>query len=455
MRKLSIKMKITLWYTGLIVIIMALVLSIILASSDKILLLNIQDQLEESVKEGLRDIEYENGQLEIDNDFEYFDDGVTLLIYDKNGVLLEGNIPAGFDGNTPISKDSFQTINQNGQEWLLYDHPYKKWDEEIWIRGVYQLDQLSSAMNTILLVTLVAFPFLIIVAGLGGYYITKRAFRPVQQMIDTVSEINDGQDLSKRINLKGSNDEIHALSQTFDRMFDRLQSAFENEKQFTSDASHELRTPTSVIISQSEYALSQLDESKEVKESLEVILKQSKKMSSLISQLLLLARVDQKNMDHFVFERINISELTEMVAEELTYTAEQAGIDIRTELEDNLFIEADQTLLMRLLMNLITNAIAYGKPEGYVQIKLYQKDDRVIGEISDNGIGISPEHIHKIWDRFYRVDPSRTSTANGNTGLGLSIVKWIVDLHGGTINVSSKANKGSTFTFCLPMKRLK
>ncbi|OCA89914.1 MULTISPECIES: HAMP domain-containing histidine kinase [unclassified Bacillus (in: firmicutes)] len=451
MKKLSIKMKITLWYTGLIVIIMAMVLSIILASSDKILLLNIQDQLEESVKEGFRDIDYENGHLEVDNDFEYYDDGVTLLIYDKNGALLEGNVPSGFNGDIPMNKDGLQTIEQNGQEWLLYDHPYKKFNDEIWIRGVYQLNQLSSAMNTILLVTLIAFPFLIIVAATGGYSITKRAFRPVQKMIDTVSEINDGQDLSKRIDLKGSNDEIHALAQTFDRMFDRLQSSFENEKQFTSDASHELRTPTSVIISQSEYALSQIDDSKEVKESLEVILKQSQKMSSLISQLLLLARVDQQNMDHFLFERLNISELTEMVAEELTYMAYKADIEIITDLEDNLFIKADQTLIMRLLMNLITNAVAYGRPGGYVKIKLYQQGNHVIGEISDNGIGISAEHINKIWDRFYRVDPSRTSTANGNTGLGLSIVKWIVSLHGGTIDVSSELDKGSTFKFRLPI----
>ncbi len=446
-------MKITLWYTGLIVIIMAIVLSIILASSDKILLINIQNQLEESVKEGFRDIDYENGHLEVDNDFEYYDDGVTLLIYDNNGALLEGNVPSGFNEDTPINKDGLQTIEQNGQEWLVFDQPYKKFNDELWIRGVYQLDQLSSAMNTILLVTLIAFPFLIIVAAAGGYSITKRAFRPVQKMIDTVSEINDGQDLSKRINIKGSNDEIHALAQTFDRMFDRLQSSFENEKQFTSDASHELRTPTSVIISQSEYALSQIDNSKEVKESLEVILKQSQKMSSLISQLLLLARVDQQNMEHFQFEQLNISELTEMVAEELTHMAKKADIELSTELEDNLFVEADQTLIMRLLMNLITNAVAYGKPGGYVKINLHQQDQYVIGEVSDNGIGIRPEHLNKIWDRFYRVDPSRTSTTSGNTGLGLSIVKWIVDLHGGSIQVSSEVNKGSTFTFRIPMKR--
>ena len=445
-------MKVTLWYTGLIVIIMALVLSIILASSDKILLLNTQDQLEESVKESFRDIRYENGQLEIDDEFEYYDDGVTLLIYDEQGALLAGNVPAGFDESAPI-KEELHTVKQNGQEWLLYDHPYHKFDDELWIRGVFQLDQLSSAMNTILLVTLVAFPFLIIIAAAGGYYITKRAFRPVQRMIDTVSEINDGQDLSKRINLKGSNDEIHSLAQTFDNMFDRLQTSFENEKQFTSDASHELRTPTSVIISQSEYALSQLHHPQEMKESLEVILNQSKKMSSLISQLLLLARVDQKKMDHFLFERINISELTEMVAEELTYMAKERRIEIRTNIKDELFVEADQTLLMRLLMNLINNAIAYGRENGFVSIKLYEQDACVVGEISDNGIGIDQKHIHKIWDRFYRVDPSRTSTVNGNTGLGLAIVKWIIDLHGGTIQVASELNKGSTFTFRLPLKK--
>lgn len=455
MKRLSIKMRVTLWYTGLIVIIMALVLAFILTSSDKILLFNMQDQLEDTVKESIEDIEYKHGQLEIDNDFETLEDGVNILIYSKQGELLAGNIPTGFNKKASFKSDEIQTIKDGNKEWIVYDFLYNVGgDEQVWVRGLMTMNQLSSAMNAIILVTLISFPFLILIAAVGGYFITQRAFRPVQQMSDSASEIGDGKDLSKRINLQGSSkDEIYHLAQTFDQMFERLETSFESEKQFTSDASHELRTPTSVIISQCEYALSQRNNPKEMEESLEVILRQSRKMSALISQLLLLARVDQGKHNTFQFECINMSELTEIVVEELSLMAQEASIDITTNIEEYLFIKADQTLMTRLLMNLLTNAIAYGKANGIVNMQLFRDGTNIIGKVSDNGIGIGGQHITKIWDRFYRVDAARTSSNNGNTGLGLSMVKWIVELHGGAITVESELGEGSTFTFKLPIEK--
>lgn len=190
-----------------------------------------------------------------------------------------------------------------------------------------------------------------------------------------------------------------------------------------------------------------------MEESLEVILKQSRKMSALISQLLLLARADQGNHNTFQFECINMSELTEIVVEELSLMVQENSIEITTNIEEDLFIKADQTLMMRLLMNLLTNAIAYSKASGTVNMQLFRDETNIIGKVSDNGIGISEQHITKIWDRFYRVDAARTSSNIGNTGLGLSMVKWIVELHGGEITVESKLGEGSTFTFKLPIEK--
>ncbi|GAB6448881.1 HAMP domain-containing sensor histidine kinase [Bacillus luti] len=455
MKKLSIKMKVTLWYTGLVVIIMALVLAFILTSSDKVVLFNMKNQLKSTVKESIEDIKYKQGQLKIDDEFETLEDGVNLLIYSKQGELLAGNSPAGFNKKVSLKSDEIQTIKNGNKEWIVYDFLHNVGgDEQVWVRGIMTMNQLSSTMNTLIVVTLISFPLLILIAAVGGYFITQRAFRPVKQMSDSASEIGDGKDLSKRINLQGSSkDEIYHLAQTFDNMFERLEKSFESEKQFTSDASHELRTPTSVIISQCEYGLSQRNNPKEMEESLEVILRQSSKMSSLISQLLLLARVDQGKHDTFQFECINMSELTEIVVEELSLMVQEASIDITTNIEEDLFIKADQTLMMRLLMNLLTNAIAYGKENGSVNIQLYRDGTNIIGKVSDNGIGISEQHIMKIWERFYRVDAARTSSNNGNTGLGLSMVKWIVELHGGEITVESKLGEGSTFTFTLPIEK--
>jgi len=453
MKKISIKMKITLWYTGLVFIILALVFSFIWLSSDKILQFNMEHQIKKTVENNLEEIDFYQGRVELDDDFEFHDDGVTLLLYSAQGELLAGYSPNSFDNSLPFSSGEIQTIQSGDEEWLVYDLNYNRENEQsIWVRGIMPINRMSQAMNAILIMTLISFPFLILIAALGGFFITKRAFRPIQQIIESVSEIREGKDLSKRIHLKGPQDEVHALADTFDSMFDRLQSSFESEKQFTSDASHELRTPTSVIISQAEYALSQNKNQEELVESLQVILKQSRKMSSLISQLLLLARTDQKN-NRLHFERIHIGELAEMIAQELTPMAKAAEIEIKLDIESDLIIEADQTLMMRLLMNLITNAISYGRMGGFVKLHLYTDGEIVVGKVSDNGIGIQAHHLSKIWDRFYRVDPSRTSS-NGNTGLGLSMVKWIVEAHNGTISVESEYGKGSTFTFCLPkMKR--
>ncbi|SCB68941.1 sensor histidine kinase [Bacillus mycoides] len=455
MKRLSIKMKVTLWYTGLIVIIMALVLSFILTSSDKVVLFNMKNQLKSTVKESIEDIEYKHGQLKMDDDFETLEDGVNIFIYSKQGELLAGHSPTGFNKKVSLKSDEIQTIKDGNKEWIVYDFLHNVGgDEQVWVRGIMTMNQLSSTMNTLIVVTLISFPLLILIAAVGGYFITQRAFRPVQQMSDSASEIGDGKDLSKRINLQGSSkDEMYHLAQTFDKMFERLETSFESEKQFTSDASHELRTPTSVIISQCEYALSQRNNPKEMEESLEVILRQSRKMSALISQLLLLARVDQEKHNTFQFECINMSELTEIVVEELSLMVQEASINITTNIEEDLFIKADQTLMMRLLMNLLTNAIAYSKANGTVNMQLFRDETNIIGKVSDNGIGISEQHIAKIWDRFYRVDAARTSSNNGNTGLGLSMVKWIIELHGGEITVESKLGEGSTFTFKLPIEK--
>ncbi|MFB6644475.1 sensor histidine kinase [Bacillus toyonensis] len=455
MKKLSIKMRVTLWYTGLVVIIMALVLAFILTSSDKVLLFNMKNQLKSTVKDSIEDIKYKHGKLKIDDEFETLEDGVNILIYSKQGELLAGHNPAGFNKKGLLKSDEIQIIKNGNKEWIVYDFLYHAGgDEQVWVRGIMTMNQLSSTMSTIILVTLITFPLLILIAAVGGYFITQRAFRPVKQMSDSASEIGDGKDLSKRINLQGSSkDEMYHLAQTFDKMFERLETSFESEKQFTSDASHELRTPTSVIISQCEYALSQKHNPKEMEESLEVILRQSRKMSSLISQLLLLARVDQGKHDTFQFECINMSELAEIVVEELSLMVQEASIDITTNIEEDLFMKADQTLMMRLLMNLLTNAIAYGKENGSVNVQLCRDGTNIIGKVSDNGIGISEQHITKIWERFYRVDAARKSSNIGNTGLGLSMVKWIVELHRGEITVESKLGEGSTFTFKLPIEK--
>lgn len=450
MKRLSIKMRVTLWYTGLVVLIVAFVMAFILASSDQLLLFRAEGDLKNSVTDFAEDLDWENGKIVLEDEGDFFEDGINFIIYNTAGNRIDGQEPAGFP-KTKFAAQQVQRIEQGNHEWLVYDFQLVTGgNEPVWVRGVFSLGTIASATNSILIVSLVLFPFLIAVAGIVGYYITKRAFRPIEKMMDSVSHINDGNDLTQRIDLPDTHDEIAELAKTFNGMFDRLQNSFESEKQFTSDASHELRTPTSVIISQAEYGLSQKEHPAEMKESLEVILKQGQKMSALVSQLLMMARNDRlKNQLHL--ERINISELAEIIIEELNETAKEAHIQLNEEIEPDIYMAADQTLLTRMLVNLITNAITYGKSGGWVRVKLSKEGNNLVGVVSDNGIGIAEEHLSKIWERFYRVDPTRTATASQNLGLGLSMVKSIIHLHHGTIKANSELGKGSEFIFTIPL----
>ena len=242
---------------------------------------------------------------------------------------------------------------------------------------------------------------------------------------DEVENISNGKDLSKRLSLPKAKDELYELSEKFNGMFERLELSFEKERQFTSDVSHELRTPVAVINSQCEYLLENDNLSAEDKEEIAVILRQAKRMSKLTSEMLMIARNEQD--EQHLMEKLDFGLLSELVIEELQTKAQEKNIEITLQKQDDLFMNGDQTLILRMMMNLITNAINYGKTNGHIHVILKVENDQIVGEVKDDGIGISEEHLDKIWERFYRIDKSR-SRENGGTGLGLSMVRWIVNL---------------------------
>lgn len=295
---------------------------------------------------------------------------------------------------------------------------------------------------------LILLPFFVLLVALGGYSITRRTLGPLQDVTDTAQRISQGSDLTQRIRMGPGEDEVHRLAHTFDRMMDKLQSAFESEKQFTSDVSHELRTPVSVILSQCEFALSEDAEEAERRSALQVVAAQARKMSTLIAQLLTLARTDSGRQSLHM-EPLNLSELAEIICEEQADAAAARNIALHAEIAPNVLLRADETMMMRLFMNLVQNAISYGREGGNIWVTLRDAEGAVEGCVRDDGIGIAAEHLSKIWNRFYQVDPSRTASRSG-AGLGLPMVRWIVEAHGGTISVDSAPGKGSAFAFTFP-----
>ncbi|MCD8361237.1 MAG: HAMP domain-containing histidine kinase [Acidaminococcaceae bacterium] len=453
MKKLSVKMKITLWYTGLIVIILGAIFAAVLLATDKVLLLGVQNKLEEEVYDFAEELKIDNaGRLRLEK-LDFLKDGVRLAVYHENGQMITGLVASGLPA-TPFADELLQKAGNGQQNWFVYNFYFKPRHAKnfYWVRGTVPLSSVYAERDKILWQCALFFPLLILLAALGGYWITKKAFRPVTRITEAAAQISSGSDLSKRIELEGADDEIDTLAKTFDGMFARLEAAFEAERQFTDDASHELRTPTSVIIAQAECGLQQPD-SESKQQALQGVLQQARKMSKLVNQLLQLARADrhQASLD---LEEFDLSELTEIVAEEAKGLAAAKAITLTAEIEPSVMVQADQTLLMRIWLNLLTNAVKYGRQQGQIWLTLTSDGQNAIGTIRDDGIGISADELPKIWKRFYRVNTARSSGADSGTGLGLAMVKWMVESHGGTVTATSELGIGSSFSFTIPLRPL-
>ena len=443
----SIKLKIGLWYMGIMILLVFSSLAIVFYISENIIHSSVRTYLKDVVIHRLDYLTIKNGEIIIDSNFDTMIQNVEIAIYDKDFKFLYGNSPNGFEMDNRKSKDDkIMIIRSNNQKWYVYNKKIELGNYgKVWIRGVMPNIGQSSAIETVIQISFVILPFFLILSAIGGYIITKNAFTPIEKIRRIAEKINEGNDLSQRINLGKGDDELHTLANTFDVMFDRLQTSFENEIQFTSDVSHELRTPITVILTQAEYGQDSISSVEDAQNSFGIIEKEGQKISKLVSQLLTLARME-RGRQKLNIENINLSELLEMIIETQTLSAKTKNIKFVTKIMPEIYANIDEMMIMRVFTNLISNAISYGKQNGTVTVELFLQKNRIVSKISDDGIGISEDKLDKIWLRFYQVDPSKNGD---NSGLGLSMVKKIIELHKGEIFVESELGKGTTFTIIL------
>ena len=432
---------------GIMILLVFSSLAIVFYISENIIHSSVRTYLKDVVIHRLDYLTIKNGEIIIDSNFDTMIQNVEIAIYDKDFKFLYGNSPNGFEMDNRKSKDDkIMIIRSNNQKWYVYNKTIELGSYgKVWIRGVMPNIGQASAIETVIQISFVILTFFLILSSIGGYIITKNAFTPIEKIRRIAEKINEGNDLSQRINLGKGDDELHTLANTFDVMFDRLQTSFENEVQFTSDVSHELRTPITVILTQAEYGKGYISSVEEAQKSFGIIEKEGQKMSKLVSQLLTLARME-RGRQKLNLENINLSELIEMTVETQTLSAKSKNIKFITKIMPEIYANIDEMMIMRVFTNLISNAISYGKQNGTVTVELFLKEDKIISKISDDGIGISEDKLDKIWLRFYQVDPSKNGD---NSGLGLSMVKKIVELHKGEIFVESELGKGTTFTIIL------
>ena len=450
MKRFSLKLKLTAMYSFFMVLVTCLCLAVLFSLSGNEILTSAQMHLRERVQESADEIELEDGEFEIDSDFYSLDNNVYLALYDTGGDFLYGKVPPGLEQAPQFEDGKIQTVKSGTEQWYVYDVQYEMENgQEFYIRGVVSVTETQKEFLIAVRFAVILLPLTVILTALIGYRLIRRTLLPVRQMTETVQEIQKDGDLSRRIGVSQDTgkDEFYQLAGTFDGMLESLDQAFRRERQFTSDVSHELRTPVSVILAQCEVSLNRNDLSDEQREEILLIRKKAGEMSRMISQLLLLARADQ-GRQQLNKEEINISELTEMIVEEHKMLAQRRKIEVHTKIEPNITGYLDESFYIRMLDNLISNAVSYGKEGGNIKVTLHQIPSGVRGTVEDDGIGISRDDQVHIWERFYRVDASRTGKEEGShSGLGLSMVKWIAQAHGGNVRVESELGKGSCFTF--------
>jgi heavy metal sensor kinase len=292
-------------------------------------------------------------------------------------------------------------------------------------------------------------PAFLLLAALGGYWISRRALAPVEKIIGDARRIGVTS-LSERLTVSHTGDELERLADTLNEMLARLEASFQRVIQFTADASHELRTPISVMRTNAEITLRKPRTESEYREALSQILGETENLSRLVEQLLDLARADS-GAAALAMTRTNLSEALQKASRHAQVLAEQKELKITAQLpEQPVWVQGDAAALERLFLIFLENAVKYTPSGGHVDVRLKSQDSIAITEIRDSGIGISANDIPHIFERFYQADPSR-SRENGGRGLGLAIGRWIAQTHGGDISVESEVAKGSSFQIRLPL----
>ncbi len=444
MKKKSAKLKLTLWTSLLMTAMAVIIIALLFSLSGTIAESNSKKQLMDVVQNNIQELEYDDGELEYD-DIDFFKNGVYTLLYTEDGKLIQGNFPEDYSRGVTLSDKETTEITIDGTPYYIYDilSPVDGGKYSVWVRGVTAAE-VSGTTNSILQIALFSLPIFIVLGTIGCYIIAKLTFRPIDKIVKTADDISSSEDLTLRINLENSSEEIYKLASTFDNMLDRIEGAFEAEKQFSQNVSHELRTPTAVILAQCEYALGDKACNEDKQEALQVVNKQATRMSRLISELLSLIRLE-RGIEKPEFATIDLSELVNIVCDEQSIVA-QSNITLNQNIADNIKITANQTMIIRLISNLLSNAYRYGKEHGNINVVLSENATEIILSVQDDGIGIADEHIDKIWQRFYQVDNARTGDRSGSMGLGLSMVLEIAKIHKAKVTVNSEIQKGSIFT---------
>jgi heavy metal sensor kinase len=370
--------------------------------------------------------------------------GNFFVIRKANGVVIEQSSSAK-DWAPPYhptaSNVSYETIKKDGGYVRIVNFKVQLNRDEIIIQCGQKINtklQILEKHATFLSVSILA---IMIMSSLGIFFAVNRSFYPLKEISETVAKISE-KHLSERINSEKVPTELKQLAHVFNRTFDSLEVAFEKQRQFIADASHELKTPLTVILTDAEVALRKDRSPEEYRKTLSNIANAAEISRKIINALFTLSRLDMQSIE-FKRELINVKDVVNSSLLLLNSFIQDKRIRVTKAIPDNLLIRGDQVLLTELMSNILDNAIKYNKEGGKIHIEGCECEGHVLIQVKDSGIGIPEKDLPRVFDRFYRVDKSR-SRKTGGSGLGLSICQEIVKLHDGLIKIESKVGEGTT-----------
>ena len=461
--KLKLSVKITLIYAAMLIVVLVIISALTTIGVYMSFYHQAQLAMESSIKHTMEKL---NRGDPLDSSFWVSDpvtQGVVLRVTDvKGGTMIENDpqFPAIAEMMSHARKNPPFWANQNfvlleTHEAMLY---YKRITLErggqIFYLNFFKTITLEKQFLRYLILVLFSVNIIgLVFALIVGYIVSSKILQPIRDVTNTAKSI-EANNMDERLELSKSQDEVTELADTFNHMLDRLQESFKQQQQFVSDASHELRTPVTVILGYSDMLVRWGKEDEELlDEGINSIQSEASNMNRLIEDLLFLARADQ-NKQMLIKAPTELSTLIDNVAEKIKIKENQT-VDIL--INDIGEIFADKEAIERMLTIFIDNGIKYSGEDGRVRIYSRRSDKFMKVSIEDNGVGIAKEHQERIFERFYRVDSSRTKLTEGVTssGLGLSIAKWIADQHEINIDLESEINEGTKITLTIPLAVVK
>jgi heavy metal sensor kinase len=463
----SIRFRLTVWYSGLL----AGLLLVFGAST----FFGLSEYLNRSLKESLANQARQIGEsfltdvavsgenyviAEIEEHYSPEMNHRFVRVTRSDGSILYASGKMQEDGFDPSSlpalkgnfmQEDTRRAQLTGGELFVYSFPFTARDGSRFVIEVgAPYGEVENVLHGLFLALILGLPVTVVVAIGGGYLLMRRALKPIDEITQSAEQLSS-RNLSQRLPVAETGDELERLSLALNHMIARLDDSFQYIRRFTADASHELRTPLTVLRGELEGLAQRRQIDSETRETIGSVLEETERLSKIVESLLAISRLDagEAQMDRVI---LDLAELTTTTAEQMRLLAEDKSITLSYETGGPVEIEGDQTRLRQVVVNLLDNAIKYTGVGGSVNITVGSSNGRAVLEVADSGMGIPDEAMPHIFERFYRVDKAR-SRQMGGVGLGLAIVKSIISAHGGVIRVESTVGTGSRFHVELPAPR--